>query len=286
MLNQNKKIYFSKMHGLGNDFIILDRINQKFLLSCEIIKKMSNRYTGIGFDQLLIVEESQNINCDFYYRIFNANGSEVAQCGNGARCFAYFLHLKKIFKKKKIILQTQTGNIIIEFINKNNIIVNMGKPKFNGINVPSFQYENFYLTKINMHNEQIIFGTIFIGNPHCIILVKNIKFCPIHDIGIFLNNHHIFPQGINVNFVQIISPNHIVLRVYERGVGETQACGSGACAAVIFGIIKGFLQNQVVVTLPGGDLEILWNGFKHSVYMKGPAEHVYDGCIKMNFLQS
>ncbi|QCI26178.1 diaminopimelate epimerase [Buchnera aphidicola] len=284
MLNKNKKIYFSKMHGLGNDFVIIDGIYQEFTLSCKFIQKMSDRYTGIGFDQLLLVEKANNIRYDFYYRIFNADGSEAAQCGNGARCFAYFLYLKKISQKKKNILETKNSNIVIQFINKSNIIVNMGKPLFNEINIPKFKYENFQLTTINFNNDCITFGAIFIGNPHVVIIVNNINDCDINNIGIFFNTHNKFPEGINVNFMQVVSSKHILLRVYERGVGETKACGSGACASVVFGIIQGILHNQVVVTLPGGDLEITWNGFSHSVYMKGPAEHVYDGCINMQFL--
>lgn len=285
MLNKNKVLYFSKMHGLGNDFVILDRINQEFHLSSKIVQKISHRNTGIGFDQLLIVENSKNINYDFYYRIFNANGSEVAQCGNGARCFSYFTYLKKMTKKKNIIVQTQNSHIVIQFIDKNNIIVNMGNPKFNVLNIPKFTLKNFSLKTIRIHDHIITYGTIFIGNPHCIIIVKNLHQYPISDIGQLLNNHPLFPEGVNVNYMQIISADHIILRVYERGVGETQACGSGACASAIFGVIQGILKKTVFVTLPGGNLKISWNGFGHDVYMTGPAEHVYDGYINKRFFQ-
>lgn len=286
MLSKNKKIYFSKMHGLGNDFVVIDKINQNIPLSKNIIKKISNRNTGIGFDQLLIVENPKKINCDFYYRIFNADGSEVAQCGNGARCFVYFLHLKKLTTKKKILVQTKYNDMLIHYIDKKNIIVNMGHPKFNSNNVPKFKLKNFNLNVIKINDIIIEFGTIFIGNPHCIILVKDINNCSVKKIGRLLNNHILFPEGINVNFVQIVSLNHIMLRVYERGVGETRACGSGACASVVHGIIQNILQKKVIVTLLGGNLEIFWSGFGDSVYMKGPAEHVYDGYIDINCFET
>ncbi|CAL4043802.1 Diaminopimelate epimerase [Buchnera aphidicola (Takecallis arundicolens)] len=278
-------LYFSKMHGLGNDFVILDRINQEFYLSSKIVQKISDRNTGIGFDQLLIVESAKNINYDFYYRIFNANGSEVAQCGNGARCFSYFIYLKNMTKKRNIIVKTKNSHISIQFINKKNIIVNMGKPKFNELNIPEFVLKNFSLKTISIHDYTITYGTIFIGNPHCVIIVNNINQYPILNIGKLLNNHPLFPEGVNVNYIQVISADQIILRVYERGVGETQACGSGACASVIFGIIQGILKKKVLVTLPGGNLEISWNGFGHDVYMTGPAEHVYDGYINKKLFQ-
>ncbi|WP_343128185.1 diaminopimelate epimerase [Buchnera aphidicola (Takecallis taiwana)] len=285
MLNQNKVLNFSKMHGLGNDFVILDRINQEFNLSKQVIQKISNRNTGIGFDQLLIVEHAKNIKYDFYYRIFNSDGSEVAQCGNGARCFAYFIYLKKMTIKTTLMVQTQNSHIIIQIINKNNIIVNMGKPQFNLLNIPKFILNNFRLNTFTVNDCIIKYGTIFIGNPHFITIVKNIKNYPVCRIGKILNNHSFFPDGINVNYMQVVSNEHIILRVYERGVGETQACGSGACASVVFGIIQGILKNHVIVTLPGGDLQVRWNGFGHDVYMTGPAEYVYDGYISERFFK-
>ncbi|CAL4324726.1 Diaminopimelate epimerase [Buchnera aphidicola (Myzocallis carpini)] len=275
-------MYFSKMHGLGNDFVVIDNINQNVTFSIKMIKKLSNRNTGIGFDQLLLVEKSNNKKYDFYYRIFNSDGSEVFQCGNGARCFAYFVYLKKLTNKKKIFVKTYTSDICIKIINKNEIIVNMGKPKFNIHNIPKFHIDNFSLQTLNINNQIIQFGNIFIGNPHCIIVVHNIKKYPVGKIGKIINsNYNDFPDGVNVNFMEVISPNSIILRVYERGVGETQACGSGACASVVFGILQKILSSSVVVTLSGGNLKISWMGDTHSVYMSGPAEHVYDGYIKV-----
>ncbi|CAL4043674.1 Diaminopimelate epimerase [Buchnera aphidicola (Phyllaphis fagi)] len=275
-------MFFSKMHGLGNDFVIINKINQNFYLSSHIITKLSNRYTGIGFDQLLIIEKSKHPKYDFYYRIFNANGSEVTQCGNGARCFAYFVYLKKITNKKIIILQTKTNNIHIKICNKNNIEVNIGKPIFNPTKIPMLFPNMFKKYHIKINNKKIEFGAVFIGNPHCIIIVDNIKTYPVHTIGNLLSKHYLFPNHMNINFMQIINTNHILLRVYERGVGETQACGSGACASVVIGIMWNLLKSVVTVTLPGGNLKIYWKGLNHSIYMIGPAEHVYDGQIYIN----
>ncbi|CAL4324634.1 Diaminopimelate epimerase [Buchnera aphidicola (Panaphis juglandis)] len=277
---------FSKMHGLGNDFIVFDKINQNFLLNSSIIQKISNRNTGIGCDQVLIVEKSNNIKFDFYYRIFNSDGSEASQCGNGARCFAYFVYLKKLTQKKSIIVKTKYNSLLINIIDKDNIIVNMGKPLFNINNIPNFSISNFQIHDIKVDNNIFYFSEIFIGNPHCVILVKDIDHAPVDTVGSFLNQNSRFKNGVNVNFMKIISSNHIMLRVYERGVGETQACGSGACASVVSGIIQNVLKKDVIVELMGGVLKISWGGFNHSVYMNGPAKHVYDGYINYSFLYS
>ncbi|MCW5197061.1 diaminopimelate epimerase [Buchnera aphidicola] len=273
-------MFFSKMHGLGNDFVIINKINQNFYFSKNTIYKLANRHTGIGFDQLLIIEKPKNVKYDFYYRIFNSNGLEVNQCGNGARCFAYFVYFKKITSKKKIILQTKTNILYITIHNENNIEVNMGKPSFYPHQIPILFPNILKKYSIKINNTIIKFGAIYIGNPHCVIIVNDINTYPVHTMGRLLSKHYLFPDHINVNFIQIINSNHIFLRVYERGVGETQACGSGACASVVIGIMWKLLDSEVQVTLPGGNLKILWTGsLQDYIYMIGPAKHVYDGQI-------
>ncbi|QCI18533.1 diaminopimelate epimerase [Buchnera aphidicola (Aphis nasturtii)] len=277
--SNKKKINFSKMHGLGNDFMVIESITQDFVLSSSQIKQLSNRHTGIGFDQLLLIEKSNSVEFDFYYRIFNSNGNEVEQCGNGARCVGLFLILKGLTNKKKINLNTNKKNIIINFISEDIIEVNMNEPIFtlnSIVNSEKFKNHNF-LTKILDNN--LLCSLVSIGNPHCIIQVESIKHAPVKTIGRIIEKQSIFPEGINVGFMQILNKNYIKLRVYERNEGETQSCGSGACAAVAVGIIQNILSNNVQVELLGGILSIKWKGFRNSLYMTGPAKYIYEGCI-------
>ncbi|QCI17957.1 diaminopimelate epimerase [Buchnera aphidicola (Acyrthosiphon lactucae)] len=274
-----KKINFSKMHGLGNDFMVINCMKENFILSSSIIKKLSNRYTGIGFDQLLLIENSYSSLCDFNYRIFNSNGNEVEQCGNGARCFGLFLLLKGLTNKNKILVSTKNRHLIIEFLPNNMIKVNMNQPDFKFYNLSTFKnilYKNF---SIKLLSENLICSLVSIGNPHCIIKVQSIKNAPVKIIGKNIGKNPIFPKGINVSFIEILNKNNVKLRVYERDVGETKACGSAACAAVAMGIAQKLLSNIVEVELLGGKLIIMWKGFGTPLYMIGPAEHVYDGCI-------
>ncbi|WP_209440382.1 diaminopimelate epimerase [Buchnera aphidicola] len=272
-------MYFSKMHGLGNDFMVIESIKQDFILTKSIIENLSNRNTGVGFDQLLLIEKSNNFKFDFHYRIFNANGNEVEQCGNGARCVGLFLFLKGLINKRKIMLSTNKKNISIKFMSDNNIQVNM--------NEPSFKLEEISISKkivlnnfsVKLINKNLKCSLVSIGNPHCVIKVESINNAPVKKIGELLEKNSIFPQGINVGFMKVINKNHIQLRVYERDVGETQSCGSGACAAVAVGIAKNLLCDNVKVDLLGGNLIIKWKGFNYPLYMIGTACHIYDGYI-------
>lgn len=274
--NKNKKkIYFSKMHGLSNDFVIINCINQNFIPSSYVIKKFSNRHTGIGFDQMLLVEKSNNLAIDFNYRIFNADGSEVEQCGNGARCFGLFVQLKNLTNKKKIFVKTIKRTLIINFLKNNLIQVNMDEPSFQLKKRSILQKKNNFLTKV--FNDNLICSIVSMGNPHCIIKVSCVNNAPVNIIGEKLQKNADFSEGINVSFMEILNKNQVRLRVYERGVGETKACGSGACAAVAIGIAQNILSSEVTVSLTGGDLIIKWKGFGHPLYMIGSAEHVYDG---------
>ena len=270
---------FSKMHGLGNDFMVIDAVTQNVHLSTEMIKRLADRYTGVGFDQLLIVEPPYAPDTDFHYRIFNADGSEVQQCGNGARCFARFVRLKGLTKKRTLKVSTMKGNIVLVVNDDETVRVNMGQPIFEPNKVPfkAVKEEKTYI--IRAQERTILCGVASMGNPHCVLQVDNVITAEVEKLGPLLEQHERFPERANIGFMHIIDRNNINLRVFERGVGETQACGTGACAAVAVGINQGLLNSKVKVNLPGGKLVIEWQGVNKPLYMTGPATHVYDGFI-------
>lgn len=272
---------FSKMHGLGNDFMVVDAVTQNVYFSPEMIRRLSDRHCGVGFDQLLVVEPPYDPELDFHYRIFNADGSEVAQCGNGARCFARFVRMKNLTNKRDIHVSTQTGRMVLTVTEDDSVRVNMGEPNFDPQQVP-FRAARAEKTYIMRAAEQtVLCGVVSMGNPHCVIAVDSVDNAPVATLGPVLESHERFPERANIGFMQVLDRGHIRLRVYERGAGETQACGSGACAAVAVGISQGQLAEQVQVDLPGGRLAISWRGPGHSLYMTGPATHVYDGFIHL-----
>lgn len=272
---------FSKMHGLGNDFVIVDSITQQVYFTTDKIKLLSDRNCGIGFNQLLVIEPPYDPVIDFHCRIYNSDGQEVDQCGNGIRCAARFVYIKNLTKKKTVKISTRSGNMILSTIDNDLVSVNMGEPIFDPSLIPflAFQYQKVYFLFLPM--QVILCGVVSMGNPHCIILVDTVESIPINYLGSILSTHHCFPKQTNVSFMKVISQNNIKLRVYERGVGETQACGSAACAAVAVGIQQGLLQKNesVQVNLPGGKLLISWKGQGHSLYMMGHTSYVYDGSI-------
>ena len=270
---------FSKMHGLGNDFMVIDAVTQNVHLSTEMIKRLADRYTGVGFDQLLIVEPPYAPDTDFHYRIFNADGSEVQQCGNGARCFARFVRLKGLTKKRTLKVSTMKGNIVLTVNDDETVRVNMGQPTFEPSKVPfkAIKEEKTYI--IRAQERTILCGVASMGNPHCVLQVDNVITAEVEKLGPLLESHERFPERANIGFMHIIDRNNINLRVFERGVGETQACGTGACAAVAVGINQGLLNSKVKVNLPGGKLVIEWQGANKPLYMTGSATHVYDGFI-------
>lgn len=272
---------FSKMHGLGNDFVVVDGVTQNVFFTPETIQRLANRYCGIGFDQLLIVEAPYDPELDFHYRIFNADGSEVSQCGNGARCFARFVTLKGLTNKKDIAVSTQKGNMVLTVKDDNQIRVNMGEPIWEPAKIPftANKFEKNYILRTDI--QTVLCGAVSMGNPHCVVQVDDIQTANVEQLGSLLENHERFPERVNAGFMQIINKEHIKLRVYERGAGETQACGSGACAAVAVGIMQGLLNNNVQVDLPGGSLMIEWNGVGHPLYMTGETTHIYDGFITL-----
>ncbi len=269
------------MHGLGNDFMVLDNVTQSVYLSNEQIKKLSDRNFGIGFDQLLIVEPPYDPDLDFHYRIFNADGSEVSQCGNGARCFARFVLMKGLINKNKVKVTTASGRMTLHIERDNQVTVTMPIPKFDPAKVP-FTAQKEEGTYILRADDQTVFcGTVSMGNPHCVVTVDNVLEAPVNTLGKSLAEHERFPEGANVGFMEVVSPKYVKLRVYERGAAETLACGSGACAAVVVGITQGKLANNVTVELPGGKLKIYWKGPGNPVKMTGPTEHVFDGQLQL-----
>ncbi|MDO4434744.1 MAG: diaminopimelate epimerase [Alysiella sp.] len=276
------KLKFTKMHGLGNDFVVIDGINQNFTPNTNQIAAWANRHTGIGFDQLLLVEKSNKENVDFRYRIFNADGSEVEQCGNGARCFVRFVTDKGLTHKKEIVVETARG-LIVPRLNEDGLVtVNMGKPQFQPEKVPFILRANetadanSYIVVNGLDSAEM--AILSMGNPHAVMLVEDIDDAPVQEWGNALQNHMRFPARVNVGFMQILNNQHVRLRVFERGVGETQACGTGACAAVVAGTRWGILavDNDVRVSLPGGDLFVRWST-GHDVLMTGAAIAVFDG---------
>jgi diaminopimelate epimerase len=275
-------IKFTKMQGLGNDFVVIDAIHQQISLTAEQIKHIANRNFGVGCDQLLLVEPPVSENADFKYRIFNADGSEVAQCGNGARCFARFVRDKHLSNQDEIRVDTNTGQLVLSFDENDFITVNMGIPKHLPANIPIKTSEESASYKIQANNTEIIFGAVSMGNPHAVIQVKEINAAPVAKLGEILESHSFFPERANIGFMQIVNRQKVKLRVYERGAAETLACGSGACAAVVIGIEQNLLDStNVSVELPGGQLTINWSGRGTSVFMTGPATSVFEGQIEI-----
>lgn len=275
------RIKFSKMQGLGNDFVVIDAISQDIHLSPELIRHIANRRFGIGCDQVLLVEPAEQAGVDFRYRIFNSDGGEVEQCGNGARCFVRFVYDNGLSDKNRIRVQTLSGVIEIVLEKNGHITVNMGVPVFEPAKVPfnATQRQDRYQLPVN--GEPVEIGVVSMGNPHAVLLVPNIQNAPVDALGPKIESHSLFPQRVNVGFMQIIDRQHIQLRVYERGAGETLACGTGACAAVVIGRQWGALNDKVTVSLPGGRLLIQWEGDNMPVRMTGPAEHVFEGQIDL-----
>ncbi|EPG0369606.1 diaminopimelate epimerase [Photobacterium damselae] len=273
------QINFSKMHGLGNDFMVVDAVTQNVFFSPDMVRRLADRHRGIGFDQLLIVEPPYDPETDFHYRIFNADGSEVEQCGNGARCFARFVSMKGLTNKYHISVSTKAGKMLLKLENDDQVTVNMGVPIFDPAKIP-FRANQAEKTYILRAGDQTVFcGAASMGNPHCVTVVDDVLTADVEILGPLLESHERFPERVNVGFMQVISRSEVKLRVYERGAGETQACGSGACAAVAIGRQQGLLDEEVTVSLPGGDLRIRWNGNGSNLFMTGPVAHVFDGQV-------
>lgn len=275
-----KTIKFSKMHGLGNDFMVIDAINQQVDFSTAKVQRWANRNFGIGFDQLLVVEPAQQVGVDFRYRIFNADGSEVQQCGNGARCFAKFVYDKGLTDKTEITVETASGIIVLYVQDNGWIKVNMGVPNFAPESLPFSVDKQQQKYTLEAAGQKVQIGAVSMGNPHAVMQVIDIAAAPVEKLGAALESHPQFPERVNVGFAQVIDNTTVKLRVYERGAAETLACGTGACAAMVVLSSWGKVGQDVKISLPGGDLRVQWEGKPDSVvWMTGPAETVFEGII-------
>ena len=278
---QGPMLRFTKMHGLGNDFMVVDAISQPFRLRPEMIRELANRNFGIGFDQLLVVEPPGLPDVDFRYRIFNADGSEVEQCGNGARCFARFVRDQRLTNKKVIRVQTAKGVIELRVGREGMVMVNMGVPEFNPPAIPFAADRRKDVYTVDVDGQTVELSALSMGNPHGVLLVEDVDQAPVETLGPKLERHPRFPARANIGFLQILDRTHVRLRVFERGSGETLACGSGACAAVVAGCLRGLLDARVEVELRGGPLVIEWQGEGTPVMMEGPATSVFEGQLRL-----
>ncbi len=272
---------FSKMHGLGNDFMVVDLVTQTGHIRPQRVRELADRNFGVGFDQLLIVEQPSRPDVDFRYRIFNADGSEVENCGNGARCFARFVYDQRLTGKRDIRVETAAGTMELHLTDDRQVVVDMGRPVLEPQLIPFEATEFAAEYEVTVEGiGAVTLGAVSMGNPHAVIRVDDIDSAPVADWGALIEPHPSFPRKVNVGFMQVVDEHHIRLRVYERGAGETLACGTGACAAVVSGQLRGWLKPGVTVSLPGGDLFIEWDG-QSNVNMTGPAVTVFEGRINI-----
>ena len=278
------RLNFTKMHGLGNDFVVLDGIRQTLSLTPDHIRKIADRRFGIGCDQVLVVERAQNAGVDFRYRIYNSDGGEVENCGNGARCFAHFVRAKGLTAKTEIAVEILSGVIHPRIEDDGQVTVDMGVPRLQPSEVPfeADSRQDIYTLELNAESVQVF--VLSMGNPHAVQIVDNVDNAPVSIQGPLIEHHRRFPRRVNAGYMQILDPGHIRLRVYERGVGETLACGTGACAAVVAGRLAQRLQETVDVALRGGHLRIAWKGEGQPVWMTGPASSVFEGNIDLGEL--
>lgn len=275
-------IAFTKMHGLGNDFMVIDATQHPFLLTPTQIAYLSDRHTGVGFDQCLVVDKSRVSEVDFFYRIFNANGKEVGQCGNGARCLARFVQAKGLSTKSELCIQTSKTKMNLTLHDDDTVTVHFAPPNLTPHSIPiqSTQQKTLYCLTIGQHIYP--FHAINVGNPHAILVAKQWTDADINTLGPALSTHDFFPEQTNVGFLKKLSPEHLQLRVYERGCGETLACGSGAVAAAAVGHLYHNMSNKITVSLPGGDLQVDWPERTGPIYLRGPATFVYEGQVLEN----
>lgn len=274
------KLSFTKMHGLGNDFVVIDGINQTVALDPERIRRLADRHFGIGCDQVLLVEASDRAEADFRYRIFNADGGEVEQCGNGARCFARFVRERGLTDRDELRVVTAAGLLRLRIQPDGWVAVDMGQPRLEPAEVPFLATERARHYPIAADGLDLEIGVVSLGNPHAVLRVDDVDRAPVAHLGPLLERHDRFPKRANIGFMQVVAPDRIRLRVFERGVGETLACGSGACAAVVVGRLWGLLWPDVRVDLTGGELIVHWAGEGEAVIMSGPATTVFEGWIE------
>jgi diaminopimelate epimerase len=273
------RVRFTKMHGLGNDFVVLDAVRQPIDLTPAQARLLADRHFGVGCDQILVVEKAARPDADFRYRIFNADGGEVEQCGNGARCFVRFVHEKGLTAKRAIRVETKGGLIVPRLEDDGLVTVDMGVPRFEPSQVPFVTESDALVQPLRLGQDTVDITALSMGNPHAVQVVDDVDTAPVAEQGPLIENHPRFPQRANAGFMQVLDRHAIRLRVFERGAGETLACGSGACAAAVAGIARGLLDSPVRVTMRGGELAIAWAGPGQPVSMTGPAVTVFEGEI-------
>ena len=272
---------FTKMHGLGNDFMVLDLISQHAHIQPKHAKQWGDRHTGVGFDQLLIVEPPSNPDVDFRYRIFNCDGTEVEQCGNGARCFARYVLDKRLTVKRQLRVETKGGIIELDIRSDGQVGVNMGPPRLLPAEIPFVADAQALSYTVEVDGQQVALAAVSMGNPHAVQVVDDVDAAPVEESGSLIERHVRFPKRVNAGYLQVMDRHHIRLRVFERGAGETLACGTGACAAVVAGIRRGLLDSPVRVSARGGELSIAWAGPDQPVYLSGPAVSVFEGEVEI-----
>ena len=275
------KLSFSKMHGAGNDFVVIDGVTQVVELTAAHIKRIADRRRGIGCDQVLLLTAPDNPDADFRYSIFNADGSRAGQCGNGARCVGRFLREKKLTRQRELTLLTDGESLSLSIAEDGRVFAGLAAPNFNPESVPFSVAEMAAQYQLGVQGQKLSIGVLSMGNPHAILMVDDCDSAPVTTLGPLIESHERFPDRVNVGFLQVNSPTEAKLRVYERGVGETEACGSGACAAAVHGIQLGLLESDVTMQLPGGKLTVSWAGGSNTVWLGGPTASVFDGTISM-----
>ncbi len=272
---------FTKMHGAGNDFVVLDGVRENIELNPEQLRLLADRHFGVGCDQILLVEKAQGKEADFRYRIFNSDGGEVEQCGNGARCFMRFVHDQQLTPKREIVVETLSGLITPRLEQDGRVTVDMGAPIFEPVRIPFEGGRNAVGEPLEVDGETLDISALSMGNPHAVQVTDDVKAAPVERLGPLIEHHPRFPNRVNAGFMQVKDRNHIKLRVYERGAGETLSCGTGACAAAVAGIRRGLLDSPVSVSTRGGKLTITWDGDGSAVLMTGPAITVFTGEINL-----
>ena len=275
------KLRFTKMTGLGNDFVMLDGISQRLMLTPERIRALADRHFGIGCDQVLVVEPPPTPQADFAYRIYNSDGGEVENCGNGARCFALFVRQRRLTGRRQIRVETRGGPLTLEVLDDNRVRVNMGQPRFDPAQIPFLADAAAPFYSVDVAGAALEIMAVSFGNPHAVTRVEDVGRCELERLGPLLEAHPMFPERANAGFVQVVDRQQLRLRVFERGAGETLACGTGACAAAVTAMRRGWADPKVAVHLPGGRLDIAWRGEGHDVIMTGPAKTVYHGQISL-----
>jgi diaminopimelate epimerase len=277
----SKLLQFTKMQGAGNDFVVVDAVNQQVALDAQTVRRIADRHFGVGCDQILLIERPRTPGTDFYYRIFNADGGEVQHCGNGARCFLRYVHDKGLTDKTQIRVETLAGVIVPRLESDGRVTVDMGVPEFEPAKIPFLADRRAQTYRIEVAGQSVEITALSMGNPHAVQIVDSVERAPVLTQGPLIERHPRFPQRVNAGYMEVVDRHLIKLRVYERGAGETLACGTGACAAVVAGITRDRLESPVNVQTSGGPLGIAWDGGRRPVLLTGGAETVFEGAIEI-----